>query len=190
MECAATGHLTPPLREYLARQEILFISSADGEGACHASVRSGPPGFVRVLDDRTLMFPRYARDGGLPGVEDVPERPVGLLFTDAFRTEGQHLHLGGRARLIAHAAVEAFAPMLRRMAGIEDIEDVVGGQRLTPAEWVLVSVADARLARAMPVPAGGGADEGSMRWAESLPAPEPDDGDELSYLLPPAWADA
>ncbi len=190
MEPRALDHLSPPMKDYLARQEIAFVSTSDRGGVCHASYQAGPPGFVRVLDDRTLMYPQY---GGGPAVwvEDVAENPhVGLLFADSPRGEFS-LHIAGRVRLIEHAAVQAFAPLLRRMSGIEQIDDVIDGQRRTPERWVLVDIAEVRV--------GSLPNETEPRPRQVAPpvavarppaAAHPVDDDELSYLLPPAWEQA
>ena len=136
-------HLNPLMKEYLARQEMAFISTSDGNGECDASFRAGPPGFVRVLDDRTLMYPEYRGNGVMASLGNLAENPhIGLLFVDFFHS-GVGLHINGRARIIDHAAVEAFAPVLRRMAGIGELSDVVSGKRKTPERWVLVDIVEA-----------------------------------------------
>lgn len=45
------------MKEFIARQEMLFIATADLKGECDSSFRAGPPGFVHVIDDRTLTYP-------------------------------------------------------------------------------------------------------------------------------------
>jgi uncharacterized protein len=168
--------LTPQMKEHLAGRDIVFVSSSDPDGACHTSLQAGSPGFVRVLDDTTLMYPAYETDALPAG------RRVGLLFADRVQT-GLTLHIDGRVRVIEHAAVEAFAPLLRRVAGLERFDDVVHGRRRTPAQWVLVDIVTARI------------DGGAPVVAPAPPPAEPspvateavDDDDELSFLLPPAW---
>ncbi len=165
------------VREYLERQELVLIATVDRAGACHASVQSGPPGFVRILDDTTLMIPRFEPGVELPGLDDAVEAaPIALRFVDSFRSD-LTVHISGRARLIDHAAVEAFAALLRRTAGIEQIVDIVDGRPLTPARWVLVDVVEARVEGTGPAPVNAS-------------PPEVVDDDELTYLLPPAWVEA
>jgi uncharacterized protein len=167
--------LTPHMKEHLAGREIAFIASVDSDGACHTSLQTGPPGFVRVLDDTTLMYPVYETDALPAGGR------VGLLLADRVET-GPILHVDGRVRIIEHAAVEAFAPLLRRVAGLERFDDVVDGRRRIPARWVLVDIVTARIDGSAPVVAP------APPPAEPPPvAAEPVDDDELSYLLPPAW---
>jgi uncharacterized protein len=188
MEHRPSAHLTPQMKELLASQELVFISTADRDGACHASFQQGAPGFVRVLDDSTLIYPVREPDAVLAGGEDRCEsRRVVLLCADLFES-GLALHVDGRMRMIEHAAVEAFAPLLRRVAGMERFADVVDDRVPAPARWALVDVVTARIERHARVP----------RPAAATPAPGPRppattpavDDDELSYLLPPAWQPA
>lgn len=136
-------HLNPLMKEYLARQEMAFISTSDSSGECDASFRGGPPGFVRVLDDRTVMYPEYRGNGVMASLGNISENAhVGLLFVDFFHS-GVGLHINGRARIIEHAAVEAFAPLLRRMGGFDQLQDIVSGKPKTPERWVLVDIVEA-----------------------------------------------
>jgi len=45
---------------FLAAQQLAALSSMDGEGRLWASVRSGPPGFLRALDELTLAIGGYS----------------------------------------------------------------------------------------------------------------------------------
>ena len=47
-------HLNPPMREFVARQDMAFIATADAAGECDASFRAGGPGFIHVIDERTV----------------------------------------------------------------------------------------------------------------------------------------
>jgi hypothetical protein len=233
MEHRAPDHLNPRMREFLAGREMVFISTADGAGVCHASFQAGPPGFVRILDDRTVLCPAYSGAGVAASLGDIAQNAhVCLLFVDPADC-GASLRLSGRARLIEHTAVEAFAPLLRRMSGIEHLDDVVGGRRRTPEQWVLVNIVEAHFdvseltiaQAAAAVPARAGAPVPAPAAARApapvgapvpapaaarapapvgAPVPAPAavpalagrpqtgvavDDDELSYLLPPAWAE-
>src|SRR5438270_3351518 len=100
-------HLNPLMREYLARQEMVFIATADAHGECDASFRAGPPGFVRVLDDTTVMYPEYRGNGVMASLGNMSENEhIGMVFVDFFHS-GVGLHINGRARIIEHEAVKA-----------------------------------------------------------------------------------
>jgi uncharacterized protein len=122
---------------------MAFVSTSDATGECDSSFRAGPPGFVRVLDDRTVMYPEYRGNGVLASLGNLSENPhIGLLFVDFFHS-GVGLHVNGRARIVEHAAVEAFAPLLRRVSGLDQLEDVLADKRKTPERWVLVDIVEA-----------------------------------------------
>ena len=52
-------HLNPLMQQFIARQEMAFIATADASGACDCSFRAGTPGFVQVLDEKTVAYPEY-----------------------------------------------------------------------------------------------------------------------------------
>ena len=56
-------HLNSAMQVFIARQEMLFVATADRHGEADASFRAGTPGFVRVLDERTVAYPEYRGNG-------------------------------------------------------------------------------------------------------------------------------
>jgi predicted pyridoxine 5'-phosphate oxidase superfamily flavin-nucleotide-binding protein len=44
-------------RAFIERCDMVFVASADAEGRPQCSYKGGDPGFVRVLDERTIAFP-------------------------------------------------------------------------------------------------------------------------------------
>ncbi|GAA4077153.1 MULTISPECIES: pyridoxamine 5'-phosphate oxidase family protein [Streptomyces] len=93
--------LTPQMRDFVARQSMVFLSTADAGGRCDSSFRAGPPGFVTVLDERTLTYPEYRGNGVLASAGNIAENPhVGLLFMD-FTHHHIGLHVNGTAGLLA-----------------------------------------------------------------------------------------
>ena len=95
-------HLNPSMREFIARQEMVFIATADSSGECDCSLRAGLPGFVRVLDEKTLLYPEYRGNGVLASLGNMSENHhIGMFFADFFgSTIG--LHVNGNARLFAN----------------------------------------------------------------------------------------
>jgi predicted pyridoxine 5'-phosphate oxidase superfamily flavin-nucleotide-binding protein len=94
-------HLNPRMREFIRRQEMMFIATADEHGVSGSSFRAGPAGFVHVLDARRLLWPEYRGNGVMASVGNVAVNPhVGLLFLDFFR-ETVGLHVNGRAEIVA-----------------------------------------------------------------------------------------
>ena len=70
-------------RAFIQRSAMFFIATADGEGRPDCSYKGGLPGFVRVLDERTLAIPDYDGNGMYRTWGNVLVNPhVGLLFLD------------------------------------------------------------------------------------------------------------
>jgi uncharacterized protein len=70
-------------REFIERLDMFFLASVDASGQPTCSYKGGNPGFVTVLDDRTLAFPNYDGNGMYLSMGNVAEtRAVGLLFID------------------------------------------------------------------------------------------------------------
>lgn len=89
-------HITDEDREFIAARDMLFLATADSEGRPQCSYKGGDPGFVRVLDERTIAFPSYDGNGMyLSAGNIVRNAHVGILFIDF---EGQkRLRLSGVA---------------------------------------------------------------------------------------------
>jgi hypothetical protein len=95
--------LLPTMVAFVQRMEMLFVASADARGECDASLRSGPPGFIRVLDARTLAYPEYRGNGVHASLGNVSENGhVGLLMVD-FVDDLIGLHVNGAARIVEAA---------------------------------------------------------------------------------------
>ncbi|MGQ0631170.1 MAG: pyridoxamine 5'-phosphate oxidase family protein [Sporichthyaceae bacterium] len=131
-------HLNEAMQEFIARQELLFISTADSRGDCDSSFRAGEPGFVQVLDSRTLVYPELRGNGVYASLGNISENPhVGLLFIDFF-TDMIGLHVNGGARIVEHEALLADERVT--VALLESLTRL-GGRR--PERWVEVSVHEA-----------------------------------------------
>ncbi len=58
-----------------------MLSSSNAEGQADASPRGDPPGFVKVLDDKTLLLPDRPGNNQVDSLQNVVDNPgVGLLF--------------------------------------------------------------------------------------------------------------
>jgi predicted pyridoxine 5'-phosphate oxidase superfamily flavin-nucleotide-binding protein len=70
-------------RAFVEGCDMFFIATADAEGQPQCSYKGGEPGFVRVLDDRTIAFPVYDGNGMYLSAGNALVNPqVGLLFID------------------------------------------------------------------------------------------------------------
>ena len=70
-------------RAFIGRSAMFFIATADAAGHPDCSYKGGLPGFVQVLDERTLAIPDYDGNGMYRTWGNVQVNPhVGLLFLD------------------------------------------------------------------------------------------------------------
>jgi predicted pyridoxine 5'-phosphate oxidase superfamily flavin-nucleotide-binding protein len=92
-------HLNDTMRDFIARQEMMFLATADSVGDCDSTFRAGPPGFVRVLDEEYISWPEYRGNGVMASLGNIVENAhVGLLFID-FR-DAIGLHVNGTAEIV------------------------------------------------------------------------------------------
>ncbi|QJY45927.1 pyridoxamine 5-phosphate oxidase [Pseudonocardia broussonetiae] len=127
------GRLLPAMVEFVRRMEMVFVATSDAGGECDASLRSGPPGFLAVLDDRTLAYPEYRGNGVHASLGNISENAhVGLLMLD-FERDRIGLHVNGTARIVEDADFHAEHP------GVP--HDPAPGRR--PERWVVVHVEEA-----------------------------------------------
>ncbi|EST37492.1 hypothetical protein N566_12755, partial [Streptomycetaceae bacterium MP113-05] len=151
------NHLNERMREFAQSQEMFFLATADRHGECDNTFRAGPPGFLRVLDERTLLFPEYRGNGVHASLGNLQENPhVGILMID-FQRARIGLHVNGRAEVVEDVDVRAEVPDLPL--------DPVPGRRARM--WVRVRVEEAYIhcAKHIPhlqkVPRGAGRDWGT-----------------------------
>ncbi|MGE3540002.1 MAG: pyridoxamine 5'-phosphate oxidase family protein [Candidatus Tectimicrobiota bacterium] len=131
-------YLNPLMREFIMRQEMVFIATADAQGACDCSLRAGLPGFVRVLDDKTLALPEYRGNGVMASVGNILENPhIGMIFIDFFQsTVG--LHVNGTAGVVENEILLARPDVTPE---IIQATQTTGGRH--PERWILVEVDEA-----------------------------------------------
>ena len=93
-------YLSPLMQDFIKKQEMMFISTADAHGECDASFRAGDAGFVMVLDAHHLLYPEYKGNGVMASMGNMSENAnIGLLFLDFFETK-VGLHVNGKSRII------------------------------------------------------------------------------------------
>ncbi len=68
-------YLAPKMKEFIARQEFLFVATSDRNGECDNTSKFGKPGFIRVLGDRYLMYPEYRGNGVYANSGNLSENP-------------------------------------------------------------------------------------------------------------------
>jgi predicted pyridoxine 5'-phosphate oxidase superfamily flavin-nucleotide-binding protein len=83
---------------FIARMDMFFLATVDAAGQPTCSYKGGDPGFVTMVDDRTLAFPNYDGNGMFLSMGNVEAtHRVGLLFIDFERQ--QRMRVDGTAEM-------------------------------------------------------------------------------------------
>lgn len=119
-----TDRITLPMRPFIERSPFVCLATSDEAGTCDVSPRGDPAGFVRILDDRTLLLPERPGNRIADSLRNILRNPhVGLLFVipgigDTLRVNGRAT-LTTDAALLAPSAIETVAPKLGILVDIE-----------------------------------------------------------------------
>jgi predicted pyridoxine 5'-phosphate oxidase superfamily flavin-nucleotide-binding protein len=92
-------------KDFIESRDMFFLSTVDHKGRPTVSYKGGAPGFVKVIDDKTIAFPSYDGNGMYLSMANANSNSnVGLLFIDF---ENPH-----RVRVQGHASVQTDDPLL------------------------------------------------------------------------------
>lgn len=75
------SELDEAAKAFIEAVDMFFLATTDGDGRPTVSHKGGAPGFVKVVDSKTLVFPSYNGNGmflSMGNIEQVSQ--VGLLF--------------------------------------------------------------------------------------------------------------
>lgn len=95
----ARDRLNADLIGYIASADSFFIGTANSDGWPHVQHRGGPPGFLKVFDERTLAFADYAGNKHYITAGNLSENNRVMLFIIDYE-RGRRLKIWGRAAVI------------------------------------------------------------------------------------------
>jgi predicted pyridoxine 5'-phosphate oxidase superfamily flavin-nucleotide-binding protein len=111
-------------RAFIEGCAMFFLATADADGHPDCSYKGGLPGFVRVVDERTLAFPDYDGNGMFKSLGNILLNPhVGLLFLSFERPR--------RLRVNGVATVNQDDPLMAEYPGAQLVVRVQA-QRIFP----------------------------------------------------------
>jgi len=91
-------------RHFITLSPFLCLGTMGADGKADVSPRGDPPGFVKVLDDRTILIPDRPGNRRVDSMSNILSNPsVGLLFLVPGMEET--LRLNGRASLTTDPAL-------------------------------------------------------------------------------------
>jgi PPOX class probable FMN-dependent enzyme len=116
------NHLT---RQFVERSPFVVVATGRPGGGLDVSPRGDPAGFVRILDDRTLLIPDRPGNKLADTLTNLLEDDrIALLFLipgigDTFRVNGR-ARVVDDPELLAESAVEGKAPRLGVLVTVEE----------------------------------------------------------------------
>jgi uncharacterized protein len=118
-------HLNDLTRQFVERSPFVCVATKMPGGGIDVSPRGDPAGFVRILDERTLLMPERPGNKLADTLTNLLADPsIGLLFLipgvgDSFRVNGTAV-ITDDAELLAPSAVEGSVPKLGILIAVEE----------------------------------------------------------------------
>jgi PPOX class probable FMN-dependent enzyme len=112
-------------RRFVERSPFLCLATSAADGSCDVSPKGDPAGFVRILDEKTLLLPDRPGNRLADSLRNILQNPhVALLFvipgvTDTFRVNGR-AEIVTDAELLEQCAVEGKTPKLALRIDIDE----------------------------------------------------------------------
>jgi len=112
-------------RQFVERSPFVCVATARPDGGLDVSPRGDPAGFVRILDERTLLLPERPGNRLADTLTNLLEDPrIALLFLipgvgDTFRVNGRATIVDD-AELLAPSAVDGKVPRLGILVSVDE----------------------------------------------------------------------
>ena len=117
--------LNPLTRQFVERSPFVVVATGRPDGGLDVSPRGDPAGFVRILDERTLLLPDRPGNKLADTLTNLlQDDRIALLFlipgvNDTFRVNGR-ARIVDDAELLAESEVEGKVPQLGILVEVEE----------------------------------------------------------------------
>ena len=82
-EFIVSPEITDEHKPFIESRDMFFLSSIDHRGYPTCSHKGGEPGFIKVVDEKTIAFPSYDGNGMFLSLGNInASNKVGMLFID------------------------------------------------------------------------------------------------------------
>lgn len=133
-------HIDGHCRAWIERCPFIVVTTVDSEGRLDASPKGDPPGFVKVLDQKTLAIPDRPGNRRADGLLNILQTSrIGLMFVVPNRREV--VRVNGSAQivqdkdLLASMAVNQRAPQLAILVRVEEAFFHCGKAMIRSGMW-------------------------------------------------------
>lgn len=98
-------HVEDQHKAFIESRDMFWLATVDSEGRPQCQYKGGAPGFVRVVDPKTVVFPSFDGNGRYHSMGNIgATAKIGMLFLD--------FEVPNRLRLQGEASVSADDPLL------------------------------------------------------------------------------
>jgi len=94
--------ITPDLAKFIEAQTSIFLATVNAEGQPYIQHRGGPPGFLRVLDDKTIGFADFVGNRQYITQGNLADNPKAHLFLIDYAHK-KRVKIWGEARVVEGA---------------------------------------------------------------------------------------
>ncbi len=91
--------ITADLAGFVAGQRSFFLATANSDGQPYIQHRGGPPGFLKVLDGRTLAFADFKGNRQFISQGNLADNPRAFIFLIDYMHQ-RRIKIWGRARVV------------------------------------------------------------------------------------------
>lgn len=91
--------VTPELKAFLSELDMFYLGTANAEGQPYIQYRGGPPGFLKVLDEKTLGFADFGGNRQYITLGNISENPKGFVFLMDY-AHSQRIKVWGTLRVV------------------------------------------------------------------------------------------
>ena len=91
--------VTPALKAFITDLDMFYLGTANSEGQPYIQYRGGSPGFLKVLDEKTLAFADFGGNRQYITVGNLSENPKAFLFLMDY-AHSRRIKLWGTARVV------------------------------------------------------------------------------------------
>lgn len=96
---AANDTIAPEIAEFIARLDGFYLGTVSSNGYPYIQFRGGPPGFLNVLDEKTLGFADFSGNVQYITVGNLSGNDKAFLFLMDYRHR-RRIKIWGRAELV------------------------------------------------------------------------------------------
>ena len=91
--------VTPDLEAFLAELDMFYLGTANAEGQPYIQYRGGAPGFLKVIDDKTLGFADFGGNRQYISTGNLSENSKAFIFLMDY-VRSRRIKLWGKAEVV------------------------------------------------------------------------------------------